>query len=69
MNEDLAKRRFLILTMLRLTGVVMALFGLMIIAGKVDVPKIAGYVLFVIGLADTMLVPPLLARSWRTPRQ
>jgi hypothetical protein len=42
---------------------------LMIIAGKVDVPKIAGYVLFVIGLADTMLVPPLLARSWRTPRQ
>lgn len=69
MNEDRAKQRFMILTMLRLTGVVMALFGLMIIAGKIDVPKLAGYVLFVIGLADTMLVPPLLARRWRTPRQ
>jgi hypothetical protein len=69
MNEDLAKRRFLILTLIRLSGVVMALFGLLIIAGKVDLPKIAGYVVFVVGLIETMLIPPLLTRSWRSPPQ
>lgn len=69
MNEDLARRRFMILTLIRLSGVAMALFGLLIIAGKADLPRNAGYLLFVIGLVDTMLVPPLLARRWRTPPQ
>ncbi len=69
MNEDLAKRRFMTLNLVRLTGVGLALFGLLIIAGKIQIPAIAGYVIFVIGLADTMIVPLLLARAWKSPPQ
>lgn len=67
MNEDLAKRRFVALNLARLTGLGLILFGLLIIVGKVDIPVIAGYFIFVAGLFDMLIVPPLLARSWKTP--
>ena len=67
MTEDQARQRFIVLNLVRLTGLFAALFGLAIIAGKLDLPRELGYVAFVIGLFDAMLLPPLLARKWKTP--
>jgi hypothetical protein len=67
MNEDLAKQRFLILNLARLSGLGLTLFGLLIIVGKVDIPVFAGYVIFVAGMFDMLIVPLLLTRAWKSP--
>jgi hypothetical protein len=69
MNEDQAKQRFFVLQAVRVSGAVLALFGVLVMVGKVDLPAWSGYVLFVAGMIELMIVPPLLARGWRTPRQ
>lgn len=69
MNDDQAKGRFLAIQLIRLTGVGLTLFGLLIIARKIDLPIEAGYVLFVIGLIDALIAPILLARRWKSPPQ
>lgn len=68
MTEDPAKARFMILNLVRVTGMALALLGLAIIAGKVAVPREVGYVFFVVGLLDALIVPIILARKWKTPR-
>jgi len=67
-REALARRRYFAMTGLRLGGAAMAVFGLVVIAGRVDaVPRIAGYVLVLFGLVELAIVPRMLARAWRTP--
>lgn len=68
MTEDLAKGRFIALTIVRLLGVALALLGLAIIAGKVGVPREVGYIFFVLGLLEAMILPIILTRKWKTPR-
>jgi hypothetical protein len=68
MNEDLAKQRFMVLNLIRISGVVMALFGLLVMVGKIDIlPVWSGYILFVVGMIEMLIVPPILARSWKSP--
>jgi hypothetical protein len=69
MNEDLAKKRFFIVQMVRLSGVAIAMIGLLTIAGKIDLPREAGIALFIVGLIEAMLLPTLLVRNWKTPPQ
>jgi hypothetical protein len=66
MSEDQAKARFLALQLIRLIGVAMAVFGLLIIAGKTSLPVEVGYVLFVIGLLDAMFAPIVLTKRWKS---
>ncbi len=66
-SEDKAKGRFVVLQMLRLSGFVMALLGLAVVAGKVPLPEIAGYALLMIGALDALILPQVLARRWKTP--
>lgn len=68
MTEDIAKGRFIALNIVRLLGVTLALLGLAIIAGKIAVPREVGYVFFVVGLLDALIVPIILTRKWKTPR-
>ena len=68
MSEDAAKRRFIILQAIRWLGTGLALFGLLVIYRKVDLPQEAGYVLFLVGLIDALIVPTLVARRWKSPR-
>ena len=49
-------------------GAAIALLGLAILAGKLDLPHIADYVLLVVGMFDIMVMPLVLAKRWRTPR-
>lgn len=67
-DETRAQYRFLVINIVRITGAVMLVLGLAIIAREAfGLPKAAGFVLFFVGLVDFMLVPLLLARKWKSP--
>lgn len=66
MNDDPAKARFLVIQMVRLSGVALVLLALAILARKIDLPEAVGYVLFVVGVLDALFMPIVLARLWKT---
>lgn len=69
MTDDPARKRFLAITLLRLSGALLVMFGLVIAAGRFEsLPRLAGIVMVIVGAIDFALVPVLLARRWRTPR-
>lgn len=68
MNQDPAAARFAIIQLVRWSGVVLAVLGLLAISGRFDLPKPAGYILFLIGLIDAFFAPTLLARHWKSPK-
>ena len=68
MSDDPAKARWVIISVLRLSGAVCVAAGLAIMAGKIALPPAAGAVLAVVGLFDFAVAPLLLARRWRSPR-
>jgi hypothetical protein len=68
-EETKAQQRFLVLNLIRISGAVMLVIGLAIIAnGLFGLPVAAGYALLVIGIVDFMLVPLLLAKRWKSPK-
>ena len=67
-NEALAKKRFLAISLVRLSGGVFLTLGLFILGGKFDLPPAAGWAFTVIGLIDLLVAPVFLARKWKTPR-
>lgn len=72
-RTDPAKARFAVIQLSRLFGVVLVLLGVLIQAGRIEalawVPAWFGYVLIAVGLVDTFLMPMLLARRWRSPKE
>lgn len=66
-HEDQAKQRFLILSLIRLSATALAVVGLLIVAGKIDIPRPAGIAFTILGLLELFLLPPFLARKWKTP--
>ena len=69
---DPAAARFMIIQIVRFSGVALVLLGLAIQSGRVaalsGIPAAVGYVLIAVGLIDTFVAPAVLARRWRTPR-
>lgn len=65
--NDPAKARWIAIQAIRWSGLLVFLFGLLITAGKIDLPEIAGYVLMGVGLLDAFFMPSVLARLWKTP--
>ncbi|MGN6496225.1 MAG: hypothetical protein ACTHK5_02650 [Tsuneonella sp.] len=68
MSEDPAKARFFVLNGVRVSGVAMVLFGIVVARGTLGLPAAAAYALIGVGLVDVFVIPQLLARRWRTPR-
>jgi hypothetical protein len=67
-EPDLAKKRFLALGLIRLTGVALAFLGIAIIMKRLIEPAdIVGGVLIAFGAFDVMVLPVILLRRWRTP--
>lgn len=66
-GPDPAKARFIVLQLVRLSGVAMTLFGLLIATKRVDLPVVAGYFLLAVGLFDAFIMPQILVRRWRSP--
>lgn len=66
-EETKAQYRFLVINIIRITGAMMLVFGLAIIArGVFGLPKAAGYVLFLVGFVDFLIAPVLLSKRWKS---
>lgn len=68
---DPARRRFAILSLLRLMAAAMIAVGIVIAAGRIDWVDNAivlplGLGLIGVGLADMLLIVPILTRRWRS---
>lgn len=64
-----ARNRFIIIQLVRISGVALVLIGLLVMNGRINLPREAGFVLAAAGLFEAMLAPLLLARKWKTPSQ
>lgn len=69
-EHDPAAARFGALQLVRLSGALLALAGVLIITGKVawppKLPEALGYGLVALGLADFFVAPMILARRWKS---
>lgn len=66
MTEDLARKRFFLLTMLRFGGVVLAFVAISIIAKRwIEPAEIVGGLLLAAAIVDVVVVPTVLIRRWR----
>lgn len=66
-EQTKAQYRFLIINICRITGAVMLVLGLAVISREAfGLPKAVGYVLFIVGMADFLLVPVLLSKRWKS---
>jgi hypothetical protein len=69
-EERLERTRFTLLSAARASGAILMLLGLWIWHG--DVIREGGYLLvgaplFVIGFVESLILPQVLARKWRSP--
>jgi hypothetical protein len=66
MIEDLARKRFFTLALLRFGGVVLAFVGISIIAKRwIEPSEIVGGALVAVAIVDVMILPMILIRRWR----
>lgn len=69
-GRDPAAARFAGLQLVRLSGAVLALAGVLIISGRIawlpKLPEAVGYVLVGAGLIDFYVLPMFLARRWKS---
>lgn len=67
--EEMARKRFAILNLIRFVSIGFVLAGAANIGGKLlpDLSPTLGYVLLVVGALDFFLAPALLKRGWRNP--
>ncbi len=64
-EEETARRRYMVLNILRLSGLAMVLIGIAIHYGRLDLPEILAWPLALFGLFDFFFAPALLARHWK----
>lgn len=71
MNEadELARKRFMVLNVVRFSAVALILVGMANIAGKLlpEYTPVLGYALLLVGAVDFFFAPIVLKRGWRTP--
>lgn len=67
-EKDPAKLRFIAISLIRASGAVFVLLGLMITERRINFPWIVGVVLVVVGFFDVFVMPKVLAKRWRTPK-
>ncbi|OYW16652.1 MAG: hypothetical protein B7Z39_00280 [Novosphingobium sp. 12-64-8] len=69
-EPDPAAARFAVLQLVRLSGALLVLVGVLALSGKVGLlaglPEVVAYVLMAAGLIDYFVLPPLLAKRWRS---
>jgi hypothetical protein len=66
-EETQAQYRFLVINLCRISGAIMLVVGLAVIARQAfGLPIAAGYVLFLVGMFDFLVVPVFLAKRWKS---
>ncbi|MBB4640331.1 hypothetical protein [Rhizorhapis suberifaciens] len=71
-REEAAKQRFFAIGLFRLSGVLILMFGFLIMLEKFafvsgEKAKLMGAIIATLGMFQTLMVPKILARAWRTP--
>ena len=66
-DESMVMQHFMMLNLVRLSATALTVVGLLILTGKIDVPKPAGAAFAIFGLLELLLLPPFLARKWKSP--
>lgn len=67
--EALAKKRFIALNLIRITGLICVLLGVAVAQGVIDLPRLLGLALAAFGLYDFFFMPRMLAKRWKSPDQ
>jgi drug/metabolite transporter (DMT)-like permease len=72
-DDALAKKRFFAITAMRLMGALLVLAGFVLIRGGVELAgqptdRWIGVAVVLVGAFDFAVMPLLLARRWRSPR-
>jgi len=67
--RDPARSRFIAIQAIRWSGLALVLIGLLAIYRRIDVPIEAGYVLFVVGVLDALIMPTVLTKLWKSRGQ
>ena len=67
--KEIARKRFMVLNLVRFSALAIVMVGVSNIAGKLwtEFAPGLGYALLVIGAVDFFLAPVMLKRMWRTP--
>ena len=68
-DDTRARNRFIVIQLVRISGVAMVLVGLLVMNRRIDWPREAGFALAAAGLFAAMIAPILLARKWKTPSE
>ncbi|WP_230292803.1 hypothetical protein [Croceicoccus sp. Ery5] len=67
---DPAAGRFFAMQIARMGGVAMAVYGMLVAASDVPwpdgLPRWLGFVLLAVGMADALLVPRMMAKTWNS---
>ena len=69
-EDDVWKRRFLLVTLARFVGTALALLGMVVAFGDLVTPggsRLPGLALIALGLVGLSIVPRMLSRRWRQP--
>lgn len=72
-RDQAARQRFIAFTMFRLSGIAIMLFAYLILLGQFsfvqgEKAKLMGAIFAAVGLVQTIVIPRLLARAFRTSR-
>ena len=73
-EDSLAKKRFFAITMIRIMGALFVMIGFVLIRGGWELAgqptdRWIGVVFVLVGAFDFAVMPKLLARRWRSPRE
>lgn len=72
-NDALAKKRYFAISAIRITGALLVFMGFALIGGGLVISgppydRWVGVLLVLLGAFDFAVMPKILARRWRTPR-
>lgn len=72
--DALAKKRFFAITAMRLMGALLILAGFVLIRGAIELAgqptdRWIGVAVVLVGVFDFAIMPKILARRWRSPKQ
>lgn len=71
-RDDIARKHFLVLNFLRLSGTAMAMFGFLCLMHKLtwiegQLATLVGGLFASVGLVQAIVLPRIFIRAWRTP--
>ncbi|RXZ64109.1 hypothetical protein [Pelagerythrobacter rhizovicinus] len=67
--SDPAQSRYFAMVAVRFAGVALILLGILVVRRVLELPDAAGYLLLILGLAGFFVMPTVLARRWRSPKE